>query len=67
MENCVKMRPLTESQYAKVNFRATMAAVSYPEKVRQLVSLQERIVPVCAARGRVIVPWSLDEDEGVLV
>ena len=64
MENCVKMRPLTDSQYAKSHFRTAMAELSYPEKVRQLVALQERIVPVCAARGQVVVPWVLDDDEG---
>lgn len=64
MEDCVKMRPLSGAQYAKTHFRTAMAELSFPEKVRQLVSLQERIVPVCAARGRVVVPWVLDDDEG---
>ena len=59
----VKMRPLSERQYAKETFRASQAALSYPEKVRQLVMLQERLRPIYAARGRIIVPWTLDIDE----
>ncbi len=52
------MRPLTGEQYAKVNFRRRQAALSYPEKVRQLVELQKRLVPIYAARGKIIVPWT---------
>ena len=52
------MRPLTGEQYAKVNFRRRPAALSYPEKVRQLVELQKRLVPIYAARGKIIVPWT---------
>lgn len=52
------MRPLTEAQYAKVNFRRRQVALSYPEKVRQLVELQKRIAPIYAARGKTIVPWT---------
>lgn len=52
------MRPLTDEQYAKVNFRRRQAALPYPEKVRQLVELQKRLVPIYAARGRIIVPWT---------
>ena len=63
MEITVKMRALSADQYAKTDFRREMALKSYPEKVRQLVSMQRRIVPVCAARGRRIVPWTLDRDE----
>ena len=61
MATPVKMRPLSEQQYEKRRFRADMAALSYPEKVRQLVALQRRLVPIYAARGRTIVPWTLDE------
>jgi hypothetical protein len=60
MAAAVKMRPLSESQYAKESFRASQAALSYPEKVRQLVMLQERLRPIYAARGRTIVPWKID-------
>ena len=63
MAVAVKMRPLSERQYAKETFRASQAALSYPEKVRQLVMLQERLRPIYAARGRIIVPWTLDRDE----
>lgn len=52
------MRPLTSEQYAKVNFRRRQASLSYPEKVRQLVELQKRLVPIYAARGKIIVPWT---------
>ena len=52
------LRPLTGEQYAKVNFRRRQAALPYPEKVRQLVELQKRLVPIFAARGKVIVPWN---------
>lgn len=65
MELSVKMRPLSQERYAKTNFRMEMAALSYPEKVRQVVELQNRIVPICAVRGRVVVPWTLDRDEVV--
>ena len=51
------MRPLSPSQYAKENFRRRQAALSYPQKVRQLVELQRRLVPIYAARGKTIVPW----------
>ena len=63
MEVAIKMRALSADQYAKTVFRREMAATPYPEKVRQLVAMQHRIVPVCAARGRKIVPWTLDRDE----
>lgn len=63
MATAVKMRPLSERQYAKTSFRASQAALSYPEKVRQLVMLQGRLRPIYAARGRIIVPWTLDIDE----
>lgn len=54
---------LSSSQYAKANFRARQASLSYPEKVRQVVALQQRIVPVCAKQGRLIVPWKIDREE----
>ena len=60
MAAAVKMRPLSERQYAKNSFRASQAALSYPEKVRQLVMLQEKQRPIYAARGRTIVPWKID-------
>ena len=60
MENSIRMRPLSEEQYGKSKFRAKQAALSYPEKVRQVVALQERMRPIYAARGRIIVPWKID-------
>ena len=53
------MRPLSEAQYAKKGFRRRMAAMSFEEKVRCVVEMQKRLVPILAARGRTIVPWSL--------
>lgn len=50
---------LSESQYAKTNFRAHQADLSYPEKVRQVVAMQRRLVPIYAARGEKIVPWKI--------
>ena len=49
----------SEVQYGKPKFRAEQAALSYPEKVRQVVAMQERMRPIYAARGRIIVPWKL--------
>ena len=54
-----RMRPLTAEQYAKKNFRRRMASLSFEEKVRCVVEMQKRLVPILAARGRVIVPWTL--------
>ena len=63
MNATVPMRPLTKSAYAKTAFRKKQASLSYPEKVRQVVAMQERIRPILAARGRVIVPWKLDASQ----
>lgn len=60
MELAVKMRPLSRERYAKATFRKKQAALPFPEKVHQLVALQERLRPIYAARGRVIVPWKID-------
>lgn len=40
-------------------FRAHQAALSYPEKVRQVVAMQRRLVPIYAARGEKSVPWKI--------
>lgn len=58
MDAEVKMRPLSESQYAKLNFRIEQAALSFPEKIRQIVEMQKRLVPIYASRGIKIVPWT---------
>lgn len=60
MKGLVRMRPLTAKQYSKASFRTRQADMAYPEKVRQVVELQKRLQPIYAARGRIIVPWSLD-------
>ena len=59
METAIKMRLLSEEQYGKPKFRAEQATLSYPEKVRQVVAMQERMRPIYAARGRIVVPWKL--------
>ena len=61
MASVVRMRALDERMYYKPVFRATQRALSYPEKVRQVVAMQVRIAPILAARGRIIKPWTLDE------
>ena len=58
-ESSSRMRPLTAEQYAKKNFRHRLASLSFEEKVRCVVEMQKRLVPILAARGRVIVPWTL--------
>lgn len=60
MNATVPMRPLTESAYAKTAFRKRHASLPYPEKVRQVVAMQERVRSILAMRGKVIVPWTLD-------
>lgn len=63
MATTVKMHPLPRERYGKAVFRKKQAALPFPEKVRQVVALQERLRPIYAARGKVIVPWKLDADE----
>ncbi|MBP5787519.1 MAG: hypothetical protein J6Y19_06870 [Kiritimatiellae bacterium] len=63
MGELVKMRPLTDEEYAKTAWRKKQAALSPPEKVRQVVAMQKRARPILAARGVLIVPWTLDEEE----
>lgn len=50
---------LSDKQYAKTNFRAHQASLSYPEKVKQVVAMQHRMVSIYAARGQKIVPWKI--------
>ena len=50
---------LSEEQYAKSGFRSCQASLSYPEKVKQVVLLQRRMVPICATKGQRIVPWKI--------
>ena len=62
MESNLRMSgPLSNEQYAKTTFRAHQAGLPYPAKVRQVVAMQRRLVPIIyAARGKVIVPWALE-------
>ena len=60
MESDVKKSwQLTKAQYAKTEVRVRQAALSYPEKVKQVVIMQQRMVPICSARGKKIVPWKI--------
>ena len=55
------VRPLSQEQYQKRTFRDYQTHLSYPEKVRQVVAMQRRLVPIYAAQGKIIVPWTLKE------
>ncbi len=57
------MRPLTQEQYSKTNFRKRMRNLSYVEKVHCVIEMQKRLVPIMAARGKVIKPWGDDDLE----
>jgi len=59
--NLRTVRPLSQAQYAKTTFRNYQASLSYPQKVRQVVAMQHRLVPIYASRGKVIVPWAIGE------
>ena len=61
MERIVRMKALDRRRYGKPVFRAAQRALSYPEKVKQVIEMQVRIAPILAARGRIIKPWTLDE------
>jgi hypothetical protein len=45
---------------AKEMRRKRLAALSFPEKVRAVVCLQEMAAPILRARGRKVRVWSLD-------
>lgn len=63
MGTCVTgVQPLSADRYNKVVFRLSQARLSYPEKVRQVVSLQHRMAPVFKAGGRLITPWALGSE-----
>lgn len=42
---------------AKQQRRHRLAALSFPEKVRAVVRLQEMAAPILRARGRQVRPW----------
>lgn len=48
---------LPEDVYAKKRFRARMAGLSIEDKVRCIVAMQKRLVPIYAARGIRVRPW----------
>jgi hypothetical protein len=54
----IKMRPLKSATYAKSKERAVWRNMSYPEKVRCVVALQERVAPILAQRQKIIKPWT---------
>lgn len=54
----IKMRPLKATAYEKRNERAAWRNLSYPEKVKCVVALQERIAPILASRQKIIKPWT---------
>jgi hypothetical protein len=49
--------PLSADAYAKKQFRQRMAALPIEEKVRCIVAMQKRLVPIYAARGIRVRPW----------
>ena len=51
------MRHLTEKQYDKTEGRRNMAALPFVEKVRCVIEMQKRMVPIYAQRGIFIKPW----------
>lgn len=53
----IKMKTLTNSIYEKSNDRTAWRNMSYPEKVRCVVALQERVAPILASRHKIIKPW----------
>ncbi len=56
-------KPLEEIIRAKEAWRIERARLSYPEKVRIVVRLQERRAPIVRARGGTPRVWRL-ENEG---
>lgn len=45
---------------AKEARRHSLAALSFPEKVRAVVKLQEMAAPTLRARRRNVQPWQID-------
>jgi hypothetical protein len=48
---------------AKAAYRKKRAALSWPEKIRILVQLQERAAPILRARGEKAWVWRLDPND----
>ena len=54
----IRIRPLAASSYEKRSDRRALRNLSYPEKVKCVVALQERVAPILAIRNKTIKPWS---------
>ena len=54
----ITMRALPASSYEKRNERASWRNLPYPEKVKCVVAMQERIAPILASRQKIIKPWT---------
>jgi hypothetical protein len=60
MEAVDKLRPeIARLIAAKEQRRHRLAALSFPEKVRIVVQLQQMVAPVLRARGRPVRVWRL--------
>jgi hypothetical protein len=47
---------------AKQARREALARLSFPEKVRAVIKLQEMAAPILRARGRQVRPWQIIPD-----
>jgi len=60
MADPIKAPAFSPEYYEKAKFRNSQAELPYPEKVRQIVAMQRRLVPIYARRGITITPWRID-------
>ena len=61
MERMDSLRPEIERLIAaKKHRRQKLAALSFADKVRAVVRMQQMVAPVFRARGRVVRVWALD-------
>lgn len=51
---------------AKEQRRRKLAALSFAEKVRVVVQLQQMAAPILRARGRPVAVWALDDQPSVV-
>ncbi|MBI4526272.1 MAG: hypothetical protein HY695_20940 [Deltaproteobacteria bacterium] len=66
MERMDPLRPeIARLIAAKERRRLKLAALSFPEKVRVVVQLQQMAAPVLRARGRPVRVWVLDNPKPV--
>ena len=62
MEGMDNLKPEIERRIiAKEQRRHKLAALSFAEKVRLVVKLQQMAVPVLRARGRAVRVWAIDD------